>query len=127
GLGLSISRDLAERMGGQIQVDSEPGRGSCFILELPLQGAPAASAAEAAEAPVAVPAPARTPAVLPPAPVRAATASAPATASAGVADDRGRRQRAGRLILAVEDDATFAEALVALAHELDFDCVVAGT
>ncbi|MBN5032750.1 response regulator [Stenotrophomonas maltophilia] len=127
GLGLSISRDLAERMGGRIQVDSEPGRGSCFILELPLQGAPAASAAEAAEAPVAVPAPARTPAVLPPAPVRAATAAAPATASAGVADDRGRRQRAGRLILAVEDDATFAEALVALAHELDFDCVVAGT
>lgn len=127
GLGLSISRDLAERMGGRIQVDSEPGRGSCFILELPLQGAPAASAAEAAEAPVAVPAPARTPAVLPPAPVRAATAAALATASAGVADDRGRRQRAGRLILAVEDDATFAEALVALAHELDFDCVVAGT
>ncbi|WP_414615080.1 response regulator [Stenotrophomonas pavanii] len=127
GLGLSISRDLAERMGGYIQVDSEPGRGSCFILELPLQGAPAASAAEAAEAPVAVPAPARTPAVLPAAPVRAATAAAPVTASAGVADDRGRRQRAGRLILAVEDDATFAEALVALAHELDFDCVVAGT
>ncbi|MBH1625965.1 response regulator [Stenotrophomonas maltophilia] len=127
GLGLSISRDLAERMGGYIQVDSEPGRGSCFILELPLQGAPAASAAEAAEAPVAVPAPARTPAVLPPAPVRAATAAVPVAASAGVADDRGRRQRAGRLILAVEDDATFAEALVALAHELDFDCVVAGT
>ncbi|KOQ79001.1 histidine kinase [Stenotrophomonas maltophilia] len=127
GLGLSISRDLAERMGGYIQVDSEPGRGSCFILELPLQGAPAASAAEAAEAPVSVPAPARTPAVLPAAPVRAATAAAPVTASAGVADDRGRRQRAGRLILAVEDDATFAEALVALAHELDFDCVVAGT
>ncbi|WP_401738342.1 response regulator [Stenotrophomonas pavanii] len=127
GLGLSISRDLAERMGGYIQVDSEPGRGSCFILELPLQGAPAASAAEAAEAPVAVPTPARTPAVLPSAPVRAATAAAPVTASAGVADDRGRRQRAGRLILAVEDDATFAEALVALAHELDFDCVVAGT
>lgn len=127
GLGLSISRDLAERMGGYIQVDSKPGRGSCFILELPLQGAPAASAAEAAEAPVAVPAPARTPAVPPAAPVRAATAAAPVTASAGVADDRGRRQRAGRLILAVEDDATFAEALVALAHELDFDCVVAGT
>ena len=125
GLGLSISRDLAERMGGGIQVDSEPGRGSCFILELPLQGAPAASAADAAEVPVAAPPTART--VLPAAPVRAATAAAPVTAMAGVADDRGRRQRAGRLILAVEDDATFAEALVALAHELDFDCVVAGT
>lgn len=124
GLGLSISRDLAERMGGTIQVDSEPGRGSCFILELPLQGtpalesdaAPAAAVVAPAVAPVHVPAPA--------APVIAAGVSA---AAASVADDRGRRQRAGRLILAVEDDATFAEALVVLAHELDFDCVVAST
>ena len=124
GLGLSISRDLAERMGGTIQVDSEPGRGSCFILELPLQGAPklesdaapAAAVVAPAVAPVHVPAPA--------APV---IASGAVTATASVADDRGRRQRAGRLILAVEDDATFAEALVALAHELDFDCVVAST
>jgi hypothetical protein len=38
-------------MGGSIQVDSEPGRGSCFILELPLQGAPAASAAEGCRGP----------------------------------------------------------------------------
>ncbi|PSD45720.1 histidine kinase, partial [Stenotrophomonas maltophilia] len=60
-------------------------------------------------------------------PVPAAAAVAPTTTVPSVADDRGRRQRAGRLILAVEDDATFAEALVALAHELDFDCVVAGT
>jgi signal transduction histidine kinase/DNA-binding response OmpR family regulator len=126
GLGLSISRDLAERMGGSIQVDSEPGRGSCFILELPLQGAPVSEPGEvpaaASIAPVPQPAP----------PIAARTAVAPTVASvapvtANVADDRGRRQRAGRLILAVEDDATFAEALVALAHELDFDCVVAGT
>lgn len=123
GLGLSISRDLAERMGGSIQVDSEPGRGSCFILELPLQGAPASNAADISAAPVAVPATAAVPAM--PAPARAAVA--PTTTEPSVADDRGRRQRAGRLILAVEDDATFAEALVALAHELDFDCVVAGT
>lgn len=137
GLGLSISRDLAERMGGSIQVDSEPGRGSCFILELPLQGAPASealpatgtgtgTATEAVLLPAAAPAPApaaarvvAAPAAVPPAAVSMATAS--------VADDRGRRQRAGRLILAVEDDTTFAEALVALAHELDFDCVVAST
>ncbi|WP_419965774.1 response regulator [Stenotrophomonas geniculata] len=123
GLGLSISRDLAERMGGSIQVDSEPGRGSCFILELPLQGAPASNATDNSVAPVAAPATAAVPAM----PVPAAAAVAPTTTVPSVADDRGRRQRAGRLILAVEDDATFAEALVALAHELDFDCVVAGT
>ncbi|WP_313051053.1 MULTISPECIES: response regulator [Stenotrophomonas] len=124
GLGLSISRDLAVRMGGDIQVDSEPGRGSCFILELPLQGAPASD----------VPA---EPAAMAPAPMASvqnlaaaaplAMAAAPAVAGTSVADDRGRRQRAGRLILAVEDDASFAEALVSLAHELDFDCVVATT
>ncbi|HDS1509708.1 response regulator [Stenotrophomonas maltophilia] len=123
GLGLSISRDLAERMGGSIQVDSEPGRGSCFILELPLQGAPASNAADISAAPVASPVAAAAPAM----PVPATAAVAPTTTVPSVADDRGRRQRAGRLILAVEDDATFAEALVALAHELDFDCVVAGT
>ncbi|MBH1362846.1 response regulator [Stenotrophomonas maltophilia] len=127
GLGLSISRDLAERMGGSIHVDSEPGRGSCFILELPLQGAPVAVSAEA-PAPVSIAASPQ-----PAAAVAARTAAAPAVAPvaaptiATVADDRGRRQRAGRLILAVEDDATFAEALVVLAHELDFDCVVATT
>ncbi|MGE8248272.1 MAG: response regulator, partial [Stenotrophomonas bentonitica] len=52
-------------------------------------------------------------------------ASAPAQDK--VVDDRGRRSRAGRMILVVEDDTAFASALVSMAHELDFDCVVAGT
>ncbi|AWH45733.1 response regulator [Stenotrophomonas sp. ZAC14A_NAIMI4_1] len=126
GLGLSISRDLAVRMGGDIQVDSEPGRGSCFILELPLQGAPASEvpAEQGERAPVLM---ASVQNVAAAAPLAMAAAPAMASASGSVADDRSRRQRAGRLILAVEDDASFAEALVSLAHELDFDCVVATT
>ncbi len=36
GLGLSISRDLAEMMGGSLEVASEPGRGSVFTLKVPL-------------------------------------------------------------------------------------------
>jgi signal transduction histidine kinase/CheY-like chemotaxis protein len=35
GLGLAICRHLAERMGGAIAVDSEPGRGSRFHFTLP--------------------------------------------------------------------------------------------
>ncbi|MEG2805655.1 response regulator [Stenotrophomonas sp.] len=127
GLGLSISRDLAVRMGGSIGVSSEPGRGSCFILELPLL-------ASGGVQPMASMAPDVRPATLPaspPAPLfngGRAHGQAPAPASVErVADDRGQRSRAGRMILVVEDDVAFASALVGMAHELDFDCVVAGT
>jgi signal transduction histidine kinase len=40
GLGLSLSHGIVERHGGSIRVDSQPGSGATFVIDLPFDAAP---------------------------------------------------------------------------------------
>jgi PAS domain S-box-containing protein len=55
GLGLAICRELSELMGGSIKVTSKEGRGSTFLVRLPLQKLETRDLAPVAATPVATP------------------------------------------------------------------------
>jgi signal transduction histidine kinase len=42
GLGLAIARELSLALGGRLELHSEPGHGSRFVLVLPVESQPAA-------------------------------------------------------------------------------------
>jgi two-component system, NtrC family, sensor kinase len=51
GLGLHITHGAVSRHGGRIEVESQPGKGTCFIVTLPPTVAAPQPESEAAEAP----------------------------------------------------------------------------
>jgi HAMP domain-containing protein/CheY-like chemotaxis protein/signal transduction histidine kinase len=116
GLGLAISRELAQLLGGEIQLRSTPGVGSTFTLYLP-------SAYVGPSSLIRMPAAEHAPAADMPAPIRVRSAEQP---TEHVADDRLAIAPGDTVLLIVEDDQHYARILVDLARDHGLKVLVAG-
>ncbi|RWA62478.1 response regulator [Mesorhizobium sp. M1C.F.Ca.ET.193.01.1.1] len=102
GLGLSISREIARLLGGELRVESVPGKGSTFTLIIPMDGPSVGATTQ--------------PELLPATEAVATTAAPPGLPSPELLDDRDAITAEDRVVLIVEDDPTFGGLLLGLAR-----------
>jgi CheY-like chemotaxis protein/signal transduction histidine kinase len=114
GLGLAISRELANLLGGEIQLKSAAGAGSIFTLYLPqMYVGPTGALPQQS--------PASMMSVLP---IRVAV---PDRIQERVADDRENVQPGDNILLVVEDDVHYARILCDLARDTGFKVLMASS
>ena len=112
GLGLAISRELANLLGGEIQLRSTPGKGSTFMLYLPLRYVgPSAGVRVAPEVPALAEKKEH--------PLPAERAVEP------IPDDRLEIAPGDSILLIVEDDPHYARIIMDLARDRGFKVMVA--
>ncbi|TWT66480.1 response regulator [Allorhodopirellula solitaria] len=146
GLGLSITMELTRILGGEMHLSSQPDQGSTFTLILPTAFRPAAEDSQGAAADPPAQLPQTDPATGSYRDQATATAATTATSPARdsaqavanssaikppvrakITDDRENLRGDRRLILVVEDDESFAAILAKVAHEMEFQCLIAAS